>query len=49
MPNWTTDEELFSLCRRELFPALMGNVMDAMGYVNQFLPLRSSPCGTTWW
>jgi regulator of RNase E activity RraA len=36
--RWNGDEELYALCRRELFPALVGDVMDAMGYTRQFLP-----------
>ena len=43
MPNWKSDQELFSLCRRELFPALVGDVMDAMGHVHQFLPPQIQP------
>lgn len=43
MVSWKTDDELFSLCRRELFPALVGDVMDAMGLLSQFLPPRIHP------
>ncbi len=41
--QWNGDEELFSLCRRDLFPALVGDVMDAMGYTRQFLPPQVRP------
>lgn len=36
-PLWETDRELFSIARRELFTALVGDVMDKLGYFNQFL------------
>lgn len=35
---WTSDDELFQLARRELFPAVVGDVMDRMGLLHQFLP-----------
>src|SRR3954464_8854463 len=42
---WKSDEELFSLARRELFTAVVGDVMDKLGLQRQFLfpqiqPLR---------
>jgi regulator of RNase E activity RraA len=43
MPLWTTDDELFALCRAELFTAVVGDVMDKMGLLNQFLPARIQP------
>lgn len=36
--SWRDDEELFALVRRELFTALVGDAMDKMGLVKQFLP-----------
>jgi regulator of RNase E activity RraA len=36
--SWTTDEELFTLARRELFVAVVGDVMDKLGLRKQFLP-----------
>jgi regulator of RNase E activity RraA len=41
--QWTTDEELWTLARRELFTAVVGDVMDAMGLHRQFLPPGLSP------
>jgi regulator of RNase E activity RraA len=35
---WSSDEELFQLARQELFTAVVGDVMDQMGLVHQFLP-----------
>jgi len=35
---WSSDEELFRIARQELFTAVVGDVMDQMGLVHQFLP-----------
>jgi regulator of RNase E activity RraA len=43
MPLWTTDDELFTLCRSELFTAVVGDVMDKMGLLRQFLPPKIQP------
>lgn len=43
MDLWNTDEELFSLARRELFTAVVGDVMDKLGLLRQFLPPRLQP------
>ena len=43
MPLWNSDEELFSLARQELFPAVVGDVMDKLGLQRQFLPPRIKP------
>ena len=43
MPTWKDDHELFALCRRELFPAVVGDVMDAEGLRHQFLPAQIRP------
>lgn len=43
MPAWKDDTELFELCRRELFPAVVGDVMDAQGLTHQFLPPKIRP------
>lgn len=42
---WKDDDELFALMRRQLFPAVVGDILDAMGLLKQFLspairPLR---------
>ena len=36
--EWTTDADLFDLMRRELFTAVIGDVMDKIGLQKQFLP-----------
>lgn len=40
---WQTEEELRALIRRELFTAVIGDVMDKMGLQRQFLPPRIQP------
>ena len=40
---WSTDVELFQLCREELFTAVVGDVMDQLGYLQQFLPPEIQP------
>jgi regulator of RNase E activity RraA len=35
---WKSEEELFKLVREELFTAVVGDVMDKMGLMHQFLP-----------
>lgn len=43
MQRWQSDEEVFAEMRRELFPAVIGDVMDTVGLVHQFLPPRIKP------
>lgn len=44
MPNlWKDDAELFSLCRKELFVAVVGDVMDKLRLRRQFLPPAVRP------
>ncbi len=43
MALWQTDEELFTLARDELFPAVVGDVMDTRGLRRQFLPPQIKP------
>lgn len=43
MKLWKNDKELFALARRELFPALVGDILDQHGYLHQFLPPRIAP------
>ena len=40
---WQSDEELFQLARRELFTAVVGDVMDRLGFRRQFLSPRIQP------
>ncbi|MGE8300080.1 MAG: RraA family protein [Sphingobacterium paramultivorum] len=41
--EWANDEELFELIRKELFTAVIGDVMDKMGLFHQFLPPNIRP------
>jgi len=43
MPSWWTDKDLFSLMKNELFVAVVGDVLDQMGYKYQFLPPQIHP------
>jgi regulator of RNase E activity RraA len=40
---WKDDDELFSLARRTLMTALVGDAMDKLGLVHQFLPPYLKP------
>lgn len=40
---WTDDDELFALMRAKLFPAVVGDILDTMGFMRQFLPPRIKP------
>jgi regulator of RNase E activity RraA len=40
---WDTDDELFHLVRKELYTAVVGDIMDKLGYLNQFLPPQIKP------
>ena len=41
--DWNDDDGLFSLARQELFTAVVGDIMDKLGFVHQFLPPRIRP------
>ena len=40
---WKSDEEPFNLAKRDLFTAVVGDVMDQMGLQKQFLPPQIKP------
>jgi regulator of RNase E activity RraA len=42
-PPWKNDDDLFALARRELFTAVVGDVMDTLGFERQFLPSAIRP------
>lgn len=44
---WKNDAELFSIARKELFTALVGDTLDKMGYVHQFLSPQIKPLDTS--
>ena len=39
----TNDTALFELLKTRLFTAVLGDILDAMGYRHQFLPAGISP------
>lgn len=43
MPIWRNDKELYALVKQELFTALVGDVLDKLGYLHQFLPPEIKP------
>jgi regulator of RNase E activity RraA len=43
MAIWTNDNELFSIAKKELFVALVGDVLDKLGYQHQFLSPNLKP------
>jgi len=40
---WKNDKELYKIAKKELFVALVGDVLDKMGYLHQFLPPNIKP------
>jgi regulator of RNase E activity RraA len=43
MAPWRNDDELFALMRRQLFPAVVGDILDTMGFRHQFLNPQIRP------
>ena len=43
MTRWNDDSELFALARRELFTAVVGDVMDKLHLLHQYLPPAIRP------
>ncbi len=43
MGLWQSDADLFQLARRELFTAVVGDIMDKLGLQRQFLPPQIQP------
>ena len=41
--KYSDDQELFSLMKQELFTAVVGDVMDKIGLLHQFLPQEIQP------
>lgn len=41
--KWKNDDELFSLIKKELFSAVIGDVMDKKGFFKQFLSAQIQP------
>lgn len=43
MKEWKDDSTLITLIKNELYTAVIGDIMDKMGYTHQFLPPRIRP------
>ena len=43
MIKWNSDNELFALMREHLYTAVVGDILDKMGYFNQFLSPELKP------
>jgi len=41
--TWRDDDELFALMRGQLFPAVVGDILDKMGFLHQFLAPQIRP------
>jgi len=41
--KWKNDDELFAIAKNELYTAVIGDIMDKMGYLHQFLPPQIHP------
>ena len=40
---WQTDDELFGIVKKELYTAVVGDIMDKLGWLHQFLPPQIKP------
>lgn len=43
MPQFADDAEMFAAMRSKLFTAVVGDILDTMGFLHQFLPPRLRP------
>jgi regulator of RNase E activity RraA len=43
MSEWKSDSDLFSLCARELYTPVVGDILDGLGFTHQFLPQPIQP------
>ena len=43
MPNWDSDQELFNVVRNVLYTSVVGDIMDTLGLVHQFLSPQFRP------
>jgi len=43
MPHWKNEKELLDIIRTELFTAVIGDIMDKLGYFHQYLPPQIQP------
>lgn len=43
MIKWNNDDELFQIMRKNLYSAVIGDILDQMQFLHQFLPWRIQP------
>jgi regulator of RNase E activity RraA len=43
MKEWSDDKTLYALIKKELYTAVIGDIMDKLGFTRQFLPARIRP------
>lgn len=43
MITWKNDKELFEMMKKELYSAVLGDILDKMHYLHQFLPQHIQP------
>ena len=43
MSEWKSDADLFQLCTRELYTPVVGDILDDLGFIHQFLPQPIQP------
>ena len=43
MAIWTSEQELFALMKEKLYTPVVGDILDEIGYVHQFLPQEICP------
>lgn len=43
MPEWKNNDQLFELIRTELYTAVIGDIMDKLGFLHQFLCPQIQP------
>lgn len=41
--TWSNDKEMFEMMRKDLYSAVIGDILDKMHYLHQFLPWRVQP------
>jgi regulator of RNase E activity RraA len=41
--DWKSDQDIFDLAKKELFSAVVGDILDKMGFYHQFLPPEIRP------
>ena len=43
MSHWESDAELFGLAKKRLYTAVVGDILDQLGFTHQFLPQPIQP------